>query len=117
MQRSEVRMGALAALVSLLLVSCAAKKTTVRLTVRVPEGFIGSIRIDACKTAAAADDILIDRAGHGETSICAASRDLRLAVVRSAPRQGEEGRPVEVPARLVETGDHILAEIVAEVRP
>jgi hypothetical protein len=84
MPRPQMRIGALAALISLFLFSCAAKKAAVR----VPDAFTGKIRIDACKAGAAADEIVIDREGHGETSVCTASRDLRQVVVRPFVRQG-----------------------------
>ena len=96
------------ALFSFFLFSCAAKKAPERITVIAPENFAGTIHITACNRQAAANNIPIDASGNGTTSVCSASPDLKLVVVRGT-------QSTEVPATVGKTGDAIVVAISADV--
>ena len=98
------------ALLSIFLFSCAAKKAPERLTVIAPANFSGTIEITACDAKSLADRITIDGTGHGRTSICSASPDLKIVVMRG-------GQSVEVPATIGKTGDNYVVSIRAEFKP
>src|SRR5271170_6991566 len=92
MRPSHLRNTSLA-LLSIFLFSCAAKKAPERLTVIAPSNFSGTIEITACDAKALPEQITIDGTGHGRTSICSASPDLKIVVIR-------EGRSFEMPATI-----------------
>lgn len=98
------------ALLSIFLFSCAAKKAPERLTVIAPTNFSGTVEITACDAKALPDRITIDGAGHGRTSICSASPDLKIVVMRG-------GQSVELPATIGKTGDNYVVRIRAEFKP
>ncbi len=81
----------------MLLFSCGAKKAPERLTVIAAENFSGEIRIVTCDGKAPADNIVIDNAGNGRTSVCSSSPDLTLRVMRGK-------QSVEVPAVAAKNG-------------
>jgi len=108
MLRSRV-CNTLLALASIFLFSCAAKKAPERITVIVPPDFYGTIRLTGCDAQARPDGIVVDSAGHGSTSICSASPDLKIVVMR-------EGKSLEVPATLSKTGDDLVVSILAELK-
>jgi len=109
MRPSHLR-NTLLALLSIFLFSCAAKKAPERLTVIAPRSFSGTISITACDAKALPDRIVLDGAGHGSTSICSASPDLKVVVVRA-------GKSIEVPATIGKTGDNYVVSIRAEFNP
>jgi hypothetical protein len=96
-------------LFSILLFSCAAKKAAERITVIAPETFAGTITLTACDSGSSADNIIVDAAGHGKTSVCSASPDLRLIVVRGK-------QSTEIYAKIAKTGDGFVTSISGEVR-
>jgi hypothetical protein len=98
----------LLAVFSLFLVSCAAKKVPERITVIAPEGFGGTIKLTACFSNASSDNVVVDASGHGDTSVCSASSDLKLIVVRGK-------QSTEVPAKIDRTGDNIITAISAQL--
>jgi hypothetical protein len=98
------------ALLSIFLFSCAAKKAPERLTVIAPANFSGTIAITACDAKALPERITIDGGGHGTTSICSASPDLKIVVIRG-------GQSVELPATIGKTGDNYVVSIRAEFKP
>ncbi|MGA2418467.1 MAG: hypothetical protein ABSG69_00160 [Candidatus Acidiferrum sp.] len=108
MLRSRAR-NTLLALVSIFLFSCAAKKAPEHITVIVPRDFNGTIRLTGCEAQARPDGIVVDARGHGSTSICSASPDLKMVVVR-------EGKSIEVPATVSKTGDDLVVSIEAELK-
>ncbi|MGA2814309.1 MAG: hypothetical protein ABSG16_23165 [Candidatus Acidiferrum sp.] len=79
------------------------------MTVIAPETFAGTITITACDPQSSADNLVIDTAGHGRTSVCSASPDLRLIVVRGK-------RSTEIYAKIAKTGDGFVTSISGEVR-
>ncbi|MGA2810435.1 MAG: hypothetical protein ABSG16_03470 [Candidatus Acidiferrum sp.] len=98
----------LLAALSLFLFSCAAKQAPEQITVVTPEAFTGKIKIMACVPSAPADRVIVDASGKGQTSICAASPDLKVVVLRGQ-------QTIEVPARVTKTGDDFVVSISAEV--
>jgi hypothetical protein len=98
------------ALFSLLLFSCGAKKAPERLTVIAPEDFAGKIKIATCDLQAKSDYVLLDAYGKGSTSVCAATPDFTLRVVRGRST-------VEVPAAASKTGDDIVVSLTATAGP
>jgi hypothetical protein len=108
MRASHLR-NTLLAVFSLFLFSCAAKRAPERITVIAPETFTGKIKITACEPQAPPDNIVIDLSGNGKTSVCSASPDLKLLVIR-----GEQS--IEVPAKVAKTGDDFVVSITGEVR-
>jgi hypothetical protein len=97
-------------LLTLFLFSCGAKKAAETLTVIAPENFSGRIRITTCHLGAASDNIVIDSAGAGITSVCSVSPDLTLQIVRGNQRD-------VVGAELVKTGDGFVIGITSRVAP
>jgi hypothetical protein len=96
------------AIFSLFLVSCAAKKAPEHITVIAPEGFGGMIKLSACDSKASSDNVIVDTSGHGNTSVCSASPDLKLIAVRGK-------QSIEVPAKIERTGDNFVIAISAQV--
>ncbi len=94
---------------SFFLVSCAAKKAAERITVIAPENFTGTISLTACDPQAPSDNISIDASGNGKTSVCSASADLKLVVIRGK-------QSIELPAKVTKTGDNFVVSISGEVR-
>jgi len=107
MRQTRSQIGVLAIL-SVFLFSCAAKKSPERLTIIAPDDFSGSMKLTACVSQAPADNIFIDASGNGSTSVCSASRDLKIVVKRGKLL-------TEVPARVSKTGDDFVVAISAEV--
>ncbi len=58
-----------AVVVSLCLVSCAAKSAPTRITVKVADAYSGSLRLAPCVDNAQ-DPVLVDESGNGRTSAC-----------------------------------------------
>ena len=81
-------------LISVLALSCGEKRALEHIVVTAPENFTGKIMITACIREAAAENIAIDSSSHGQTSICAATSDLTLVVVRGT-------NSIEIPAYFV----------------
>jgi len=97
------------ALLSLSLFSCGAKRAPERITVIAPENFTGRINLAACHPKAPANNIVLDSSGNGKTSVCSASPDLKLVIIR-----GQQS--VEIPAKTSKTGDSFVVMIAGEVR-
>jgi hypothetical protein len=95
---------------AILVFSCGAKRQAEVLKVDVPEGFVGTLNIAACNSKAP-DEVVADAKGEGTTSICSASKQLRMTVRRGA-------ETLEIPAqdvKVVRTGDDIVILIQAQV--
>jgi hypothetical protein len=95
---------------AILVFSCGAKRQAEVLKVEVPERFAGTLNISACD-ARAPDDVVTNAKGEGITSICSASKQLRITV-----RRGDQ--TLEIPAqevKVVRTGDDIVILIQAKV--
>ncbi|HEY2461632.1 MAG TPA: hypothetical protein VGI16_12530 [Candidatus Acidoferrum sp.] len=94
---------------SIVMLSCGSKRAPERLTVVAPEDFSGEIVIKACDPAASDDHIALDAAGHGSTSICSATGQLKLVVIRGT-------QSTELQAYPIKTGDGIVVEVRAELK-
>jgi hypothetical protein len=98
----------LLAVLSPFLFSCAAKRAPEQITVVAPKTFTGKIRIVACVPSAPAGKVIIDASGRGQTSICSASPDLQVVVLRGQ-------QTIEIPAKVTKTGDNFVVSISAQV--
>ena len=95
---------------AILIFSCGAKRPAEVLKVDVPEGFTGALNISACDPKAP-DEVVADGQGRGITSICSASKQLRMTVRRGS-------QTIEIPPQdvhVVRTGDDIVINIQARV--
>ncbi|MGA2901393.1 MAG: hypothetical protein ABSF40_14270 [Candidatus Acidiferrales bacterium] len=70
-----------AVVISLCLVSCAAKSAPTRITVKVADGYSGSFRLSPCVDNAQ-DPVLVDEKGNGKTSACPMEGDVEIVVLR-----------------------------------
>ena len=61
-----------------------------------------------CDSKASSDNVIVDTSGHGNTSVCSASPDLKLIAVRGK-------QSIEVPAKIERTGDNFVIAISAQV--
>ena len=71
-----------AVVVSLCLVSCAAKSAPTRITVKVADTFSGSFRLAPCVDNAQ-EPVLVDEIGNGRTSACPMEGDVEIVVLKA----------------------------------
>jgi hypothetical protein len=69
-------------IVSLCLVSCAAKSAPTRITVKVADTFSGSFRLSPCADNAQ-EPISVDESGNGRTSACPMGADVEIVVLKA----------------------------------
>jgi hypothetical protein len=70
-----------ALLISLCLVSCAAKSAPTRITLKIPDTYSGPVRLFPCENGAA-DPVSIDAQGNGKTAACPLGGDVEFVVVK-----------------------------------
>ncbi len=70
-----------AVIISLCLVSCAAKSAPTRITVKVADGYSGSFRLSPCVDNAQGP-VLVDEKGNGRTSACPMEGDVEIVVLK-----------------------------------
>ena len=69
-------------IVSLCLVSCAAKSAPTRITVKVADTYAGSFRLAPCVDNAQ-EPVLVDESGNGRTSACPMGADVEIVVLKA----------------------------------
>src|ERR1700679_2560342 len=72
-----------ALVISMCLVSCAAKNAPTRITVKVADAYSGVLRLSPC-VGNAQDPVLVDAQGNGKTSVCPLGADVEILVVKAS---------------------------------
>jgi hypothetical protein len=96
-----------------LMLSCASSRPLQAITVHVPSGFTGTIRVSTCNPAAPATDISANSSGVSETSACP-SRETGVDVV--VMRGDQRYTPAPESVSILRTGDGIATSLRIEVR-
>ena len=97
----------------ILMLSCASSRPLQAITVHVPSGFAGTIRIATCIPAAPATDISLNSSGAAETSACP-SRETSVDVV--VMRGDQRYTPAPENVSILRTGDGIATAIRIDIR-
>lgn len=71
-----------ALVISMCLVSCAAKSAPTRITVKVADAYSGALRLSPC-VGNAQDPVLVDEQGNGKTSVCPLGADVEILVIKT----------------------------------
>jgi hypothetical protein len=72
-----------ALVISMCLISCAAKNAPTRITVKVADAYSGLLRLSPCMNNSQ-DPVLLDAQGNGKTSVCPLGGDVEILVVKSS---------------------------------
>src|SRR5215475_13328398 len=69
---------------ALLLFSCGAAKSAQEISVKVPDQFVGALKISPCQREANPEPVVIDRQGTGSTSSCPlGGRQVTLVIMQN----------------------------------
>ncbi len=99
-----------AVIISLCLVSCAAKSAPTRITVKVPDTYSGSFRLSPCADNTQ-DPVLVDENGNGKTSACPMEGDVEIVVLKGGNKIYIQRGQI----RIARTGDGFPVTISAAI--